>query len=135
MTEAKFDDYRSLKASLEKALAECQRLREENAQLKFRLGITSETIVQATGQLFEDNIEQVQETNTNINVTKYSAPEKKIHLFRSLFRGRRMYIRLDGKGKAGKKDILRLVPMNGRMDIARSHGSNVLVVPIDIFYR
>ncbi len=32
MTEAKFDDYSSLKASLEKALAECQRLREDKAQ-------------------------------------------------------------------------------------------------------
>lgn len=103
MTEAKFDDYRSLKASLEKALAECQRLREENAQLKFRLGITPETIVQATGQLFEDNIEQVQETNTNINVTKYSAPEKKIHLFRSLFRGREDVYPVRWEGKAGKK--------------------------------
>lgn len=103
MTEAKFDDYSSLKASLEKALAECQRLREENAQLKLRLGITPETIVEATGKLFGDNIEQVQETNTNINVTKYSAPEKKIHLFRSLFRGREDVYPVRWEGKAGKK--------------------------------
>lgn len=103
MTEAKFDDYRNLKANLDEALAECQRLREENARLKLRLGLTPETISQVAGQMFTDNIEQVQEADTNINVTKYSAPEKKISLFRSLFRGREDVYPVRWEGKAGKR--------------------------------
>ncbi len=74
-----------LKAELEKAVAECERLREENARLKRRDG--QAPITRAS------RAEQASAHNTNVRtsatVTADSPPELKVSLFRSLFRGKR----------------------------------------------
>ncbi len=102
MTEAKFDNYESLSAHLKEALAECDKLREENAQLRCRLGLAPEPIPSISSEMFGDSAEQVQEVNTDSIVTKRSTPEKKIDLFRSLFRGREDVYPVRWEGKGGK---------------------------------
>jgi len=82
---------------LAEALAECERLREENRQLRDHLGIQSQTQV-------------VQPVSTNpandaSAINSKSSPDAKVRLFRSLFRGRDdIYaVRWEGRnnGKAG----------------------------------
>lgn len=88
-----------LKAELEKAVAECERLREENALLRLRVG-------QAT-DVRDSNAHQSSAHNKSIKtpafVTAESRPELKVSLFRSLFRGRDDVYALRWEGRSGKK--------------------------------
>lgn len=82
---------------LAEALAECERLREENLQLRDRIGIqNNKKPVQPISTLA---------TNGTSAVNSKSSPEEKVKLFRSLFRGRDdIYaVRWEGRnnGKAG----------------------------------
>jgi len=87
-----------LKAELEKAIAECERLREENARLKRRDGQTPVT--------WASRAEQTSAHNTNVRtsatVTANSPPELKVALFRSLFRGRDDVYALRWEGRGGR---------------------------------
>jgi hypothetical protein len=82
---------------LSEALAECERLREENRQLRDRLGISLE----------KKPVESISTPSTNggAAINSKSSPEEKLKLFRSLFRGRDdVYaVRWEGRdnGKAG----------------------------------
>jgi hypothetical protein len=86
-----------LKAELEQAVAECERLREENARLRLRV---REAPLPATPK-------QVSAHNNNknqasANVANDSPPELKVSLFRSLFRGREDVYALRWEGRTGK---------------------------------
>ena len=64
------------------ALAECERLRAENQQLRERQGLPPvETAAQSTANTVEFN-------STSATVTSKSGSDEKVKLFRSLFRGR-----------------------------------------------
>src|SRR6266478_2197944 len=86
-----------LKAELAKAVAECERMREENARLKRRDG--QAPVSRAS------RAEQASAHNTNVRtsptVTAESPPNLKVSLFRSLFRGRDdVYaLRWEGRGR------------------------------------
>src|SRR5712691_3765730 len=84
-----------LKAELEKPIAECERLREENARLRLRVGQAPDT-----------RASHASAKNTNVRtsaaVTVGSRPELKVSLFRSLFRGRDDVYAVRWEGKSGK---------------------------------
>jgi hypothetical protein len=73
-----------LKAELTKALAECERLHEENARLRLRIG-----------EDFEGDHQDAERPSLNVDVkghpsaavTVDSPPEVKVSLFKDLFRG------------------------------------------------
>ena len=73
-----------LKAELKKAVAECDRLREENTRLQLRLNERQVT-VPLKSKHFTANNNKAQASGS---VTVDSTPEAKVSLFRSLFRGR-----------------------------------------------
>ncbi len=83
-----------LKAELEKAVAECERLREENARLRVRVGQAPDT-----------RASHASANNTNVRtsaaVTVDSRPELKVSLFGSLFRGRDDVYALRWEGRSG----------------------------------
>jgi len=87
-----------LKAQLEKAVAECERLREENALLKLRVGQSPDTLAPTPKQFSARNTTKAQASAT---VTADSPPNLKVSLFRSLFRGRDdVYaLRWEGRGR------------------------------------
>ncbi|HKZ77313.1 MAG TPA: DEAD/DEAH box helicase family protein [Pyrinomonadaceae bacterium] len=74
-----------LKAALEKAEAECARLREENARLRLRTDGPRDIRHQRAEQPPSSGNEKAQQPAT---VTADSRPDVKVSLFRSLFRGR-----------------------------------------------
>ena len=74
-----------LKAKLQKALAENERLRDENAQLRRTAGQSSNAPAPKPGPFYGPNNKKPQST---ARVTNDSRPESKVSLFRSLFRGR-----------------------------------------------
>jgi superfamily II DNA or RNA helicase len=83
----------STDSKLAQALAECERLQEENRQLRERLGIPRiETLAQP-----------VSAPNTQVTVTAKSSPDEKVTLFRSLFRGRDDVYAIRWEGRDGKK--------------------------------
>ena len=88
-----------LKADLEKAVAECERLREENARLRVRLGQAPDTIAPTANPLSEHNATNAQASTT---VTTRSPQEFKVSLFKSLFRGRDDVYALRWEGRSGK---------------------------------
>lgn len=73
---------------LEVALAECERLREENRQLREQLGIVTVT-------RSETNFRQGA-------ITTKSSAEEKVKFFRSLFRGRDDIYAVRWEGRTGK---------------------------------
>jgi superfamily II DNA or RNA helicase len=87
-----------LKAELEKAVAECERLREENARLRLRVGQAPDTRTSSAEQSSARN----KNVKTAATVTTDSRPELKVTLFRSLFRGRDDVYALRWEGRSGK---------------------------------
>lgn len=86
---------------LEQAMAECARLREENAQLKKLLGDSSNQI----NTVVREPLPQTQATPIQTFSkpdTNHLSPEAKITLFRSLFRGREDVYALRWEGKNGR---------------------------------
>src|SRR6266487_5875014 len=88
-----------LKAELEKAIAECERLREENARLRVRVGQAQDTLAPTPNQFSAHNNKKAQ---TSATVTAESRPELKVSLFGSLFRGRDDVYALRWEGRSGK---------------------------------
>src|SRR6266849_7740715 len=88
-----------LKAELEKAIAECERLREENARLRVRVGQAPDTLAPTPNQFSAHNNKKAQASAT---VTAESRPELKVSLFGSLFRGRGDVYALRWEGKNGR---------------------------------
>src|SRR6266699_1459873 len=88
-----------LKAELEKAIAECERLREENARLRVRVGQAPDTLASTPNQFSAHNNKKAQ---TSATVTAESRPELKVSLFSSLFRGRGDVYALRWEGRNGR---------------------------------
>jgi superfamily II DNA or RNA helicase len=88
-----------LKAELEKAVAECARLRGENARLRLRVREAPETPLQTPRQFSAHINKTIQESAT---LTTDSPPELKVSLFRSLFRGRDDVYAVRWEGKNGR---------------------------------
>src|SRR5713226_3495900 len=88
-----------LKAELEKAIAECERLREENARLRVRVGQAPNTLASTPNQFSAHNNKKAQASAT---VTAESRPELKVSLFSSLFRGRDDVYALRWEGRSGR---------------------------------
>jgi len=81
---------------LAEALAECERLREENRQLKKRLGLPPiKAEVPTPNTSAESNF-------TEAKVTSKSTPDDKVKLFRNLFRGRDDVYAVRWEGRNGK---------------------------------
>src|SRR5690242_14640649 len=89
-----------LQAELSKALAECKRLGEENAELRNRLGNPQVAPLKDSSQHATARTDKKQRDE---NISASSSPEAKVALFRSLFRGRDdVYpIRWERNGKSG----------------------------------
>jgi len=87
-----------LKAELEKAVAECERLREENAQLRLRVGQAPDTRTSSAEQSSARN----KNAKTAATVMVDSRPEVKVSLFRSLFSGRDDVYAVRWEGRSGK---------------------------------
>jgi hypothetical protein len=81
--EVKTDEI--LSAELDKANAECERLRKENADLRLRLGEPPADCAPIVDADFSHDNKKTQPSTT---VTIDSPPELKVSLFRNLFRGR-----------------------------------------------
>ena len=83
-------------ARLADALAECERLRQENYDLRKRLELPLvESATQSTASTFEFN-------STVAVVTSKSGPDEKVKLFRCLFRGREDVYAARWEGRSGK---------------------------------
>ena len=78
------------------ALAECERLREENRQLRERVGL-----VQIETQISQSP-PAIITTATPAVVTARSNAEEKVKLFRALFRGREDVYAVRWEGRNGK---------------------------------
>ena len=78
------------------ALAECDRLRAENQQLRERQGVPQ---VEAAAQSTDNTVEF---NSTPATVTSKSSSDEKVKLFRSLFRGREDVYALRWEGRNGK---------------------------------
>lgn len=87
-----------LKAELAKAVAECEHLREENAQLKHRVGEAPDHDPRSEQPRSSDE-ERPQPSAT---VTVDSRPEVKVSRFKGLFRGREDVYAVRWEGKGGK---------------------------------
>src|SRR2546428_3064932 len=87
-----------LKAELKQAVSECERLRDENARLRLRLGETSDIRAPRAEQLSAN----IKKSHPSETVTASSPPELKVSLFRSLFRGREDVYAVRWEGRSGK---------------------------------
>jgi hypothetical protein len=74
-----------LKAELEKAKAECERLREENAEIMLRVG-DHHVDTASKPPAVAPQINQATQAAANVRID--SPPELKVSLFMDLFRGR-----------------------------------------------
>jgi superfamily II DNA or RNA helicase len=88
-----------LKAELAKALAECERLREENARLRLRIGEDLEGDHQ---DVERPSLSVDVKAHPSAGVTVDSPPEVKVSLFKDLFRGRDDVYAVRWEGKNGK---------------------------------
>ena len=89
----------AIEQRLAAALAECERLREENRQLRERVGLV---------QIEMDNAQPPSSVITpvaRVAVMAKSSSEDKVKLFRSLFRGREDVYAVGGRGAMGRQDI------------------------------
>src|SRR5436189_2869564 len=90
----------TLKAQLQTALSECQRLRDENAEL--RRSIHQVPGTSATPRLNHLLPKRDSHESTWCAVTNDSQPQAKIDLFKGLFRGREDVYAVRWEGKSGK---------------------------------
>jgi len=81
-----------LQIQLKKALEECARLKDENARLRQRLGMSPST----------PPADPLRQNKSSRLITNDSPAENKIKLFRSLFRGREDVYAVRWEGKNGK---------------------------------
>jgi hypothetical protein len=88
-----------LKTELEKAVAECARLREENARLRLRIDGTPNISHPPAGQPSATGNEMARQSAP---VKADSPPTLKVSLFRSLFRGRDDVYAVRWEGKNGR---------------------------------
>ena len=88
-----------LKAEFEKTLAECERLRKENARLRTHLGKAPDKLDSGSGQSSANNNSNSQLSAT---VTANSPSKLKVSLFKSLFRGRDDVYALRWEGRSGR---------------------------------
>src|SRR3954453_16686061 len=109
----------SIEAKLAEALAECERLREENGRLRERVGLPQNETATLMAAL----------PSLPIPVAKKFSPDEKVKMFRSLFRGREdVYaLRWEGRnGKAGYSPAFRKVwsnPLSNRPDEPKEYFS------------
>lgn len=89
----------TLKAELERTIAECERLREDNARLRLRVG---EAPAKPAPVASQPPTSAVQKGRYSATVTVGSQPEAKVALFRSLFRGREDVYAVRWEGKNGR---------------------------------
>ncbi len=82
------DEGREIRIRLEEALAECRRLRAENARLRARLGLPAQEGPPHGEGRVAGPAPRAPSPASLTDVTRHSPPEAKIALFRSLFRGR-----------------------------------------------
>jgi hypothetical protein len=93
------EDEDLLKAKLQQAEAECERLRAENAGLKARLVDSPKPAVVPAARLSTSQATKAQPSHT---VTNKSPADQKVDLFRSLFRGREDVYAVRWEGKNGR---------------------------------
>jgi superfamily II DNA or RNA helicase len=89
----------NLQTQLQKALAECASLREENERLKKLLGLPSEEIVPPHELIISEPVSLYAAAGPS--VTNTSSIEEQVTLFRSLFRGREDVYPVRWEGKYG----------------------------------
>jgi len=100
MSEKSFRQIEDIQAQLQKALAECARLTEENARLKMLLNLQGE---KAKHSSLADTLEPVLQVSTVTGtISNNSSADSKIDLFRSFFRGREDVYPVRWEGKYGK---------------------------------
>jgi len=92
------DNDEILKAELERAVAECERLREENARLRLR----AQEAPDARTSSVRQSSAHIKNIKTAATVTADTRPELKVSLFGSLFRGRDDVYALRWEGRSGK---------------------------------
>src|SRR5450755_2021027 len=88
-----------LKAELKQAIAECERLRAENAQLKARLSDSPKTSTTPAVPLATSRAQKKKLPET---LTTNSPSDQKVIRFRSLFRGRDDVYAVRWEGKNGR---------------------------------
>ena len=86
------------KTELAKAIAECERLREENARLRLRIGEAPE----GAHQDIERPRSRGEAKAPPATVTADSRPDVKVSLFKDLFRGRDDVYAVRWEGRNGK---------------------------------
>jgi len=100
MSKESNDPYGSIQTQLKQALAECNRLKEENARLKALLRFKEEE-TKALSMTAEPAL-TVQDTAEVGAITRNSSVASKITLYRSLFKGREDVYPVRWEGKDGK---------------------------------
>jgi hypothetical protein len=93
---ADMTDQNTIAERLKSAQEECERLRRENARLRAMLGV-QDSVSKELGPTAIPVLD-----GRGSNIAAPSAPEKKIALFRSLFRGREDVYAVRWEGKGGK---------------------------------
>ena len=88
-----------LKAELAKAVAECERLREENARLRLRIG---EDLEGGHQDVERPSLSGDVKAHPSAAVTVDSPPAVKVSLFKDLFRGRDDVYAVRWEGRNGK---------------------------------
>jgi hypothetical protein len=91
-----------LRNELARAEAECNRLREENARLKARLGENNATSSIKPSPIHRPIANDTHKTAASESITNSSHPDLKVSLFRNLFRGRDDVYAIRWEGKGGK---------------------------------
>jgi hypothetical protein len=89
-------DQNNIAELLKLAQEQCEQLRRENACLRAMLGIQNPATIETASP--EANVVD----RPNVSVSEVLTPDKKLALFRSLFRGREDVYAVRWEGKGGK---------------------------------